>query len=93
MFPGVTQPKPDYAVLEDALVTNLAKNQLQNVPWFIEKIIQVRQSLDLEVYTNLELPCHFSRGYNLKKHIKPPYELISMSLNNLVQITIILIYT
>ena len=90
MFPGVTQPKPDYAVLEDALVTNLAKNQLQNVPWYIEKIIQVRQSLDLEVYTNLELPCHL---INLKKHHKPTYELISMSLNNLVQITIILIYS
>ena len=42
LFPGVELPQPDYDVFLDALKTNIAKKQLQAVPWFIDKIIQVR---------------------------------------------------
>jgi dynein heavy chain len=41
LFPGVTLPKPDYGALEQAVRENIAQAQLQAVPWFIEKIIQV----------------------------------------------------
>ena len=42
LFPGVELPKPDYGVFLEALKDNIAKRELQPVPWFIEKIIQVR---------------------------------------------------
>ena len=41
LFPGVTLPTPDYASLEEALTTEMAARDLQPVPWFIVKIIQV----------------------------------------------------
>ena len=41
LFPGVVLPKPDYNALEDALKENMAKDKLQVVPWFMEKIIQI----------------------------------------------------
>ena len=41
LFPGVELPKPDYGALEEALKDDLRTNNLQCVPWFIEKIIQV----------------------------------------------------
>ena len=41
MFPGVVLPKPDYDALEHRLDDNLKKHNLQNTPWFMEKIIQV----------------------------------------------------
>ncbi len=41
LFPGVELPKPDYGALEQALIDNITKQNLQPVPWFIEKIIQV----------------------------------------------------
>jgi dynein heavy chain len=41
LFPGVALPSPDYGALEEALVSDLKKRNLQAVPWFIEKIIQV----------------------------------------------------
>lgn len=41
LFPGVTLPKPDYDSLTDALCDNIAKMELQPVPWFITKIIEV----------------------------------------------------
>ena len=41
LFPGVKCPKPDYGVFMEALKENIAKRQLQAVPWFLDKIIQV----------------------------------------------------
>ncbi|XP_076448252.1 dynein axonemal heavy chain 3-like [Babylonia areolata] len=41
LFPGVELPSPDYAHLESALRDELAKANLQCVPWFMEKIIQI----------------------------------------------------
>uniref|UniRef100_A0A8C7GT98 Dynein axonemal heavy chain 3 n=1 Tax=Oncorhynchus kisutch TaxID=8019 RepID=A0A8C7GT98_ONCKI len=41
LFPGVVLPKPDYDLLMQALNDNITKLQLQPVPWFIGKIIQV----------------------------------------------------
>ena len=48
LFPGVKLPKPDYDSLTDALCDNMAKMELQPVPWFITKIIEVR-SLSLSL--------------------------------------------
>lgn len=42
LFPGITLPSPDHGVLEKALERNIKKMGLQAVPWFIEKVIQVR---------------------------------------------------
>jgi dynein heavy chain len=41
LFPGVQSPQPDFGVFLEALKENIAKHNLQPVPWFIEKIIQV----------------------------------------------------
>ena len=41
LFPGVVLPKPDYDALEDAIRDSLARMGLQDVPWFMMKIIQV----------------------------------------------------
>ena len=41
LFPGVTLPQPDYHALESALKSNMIKDSLQVVPWFMEKIIQI----------------------------------------------------
>ncbi|KAF3833726.1 hypothetical protein F7725_024930 [Dissostichus mawsoni] len=41
LFPGVVLPKPDYDLLLKALNDNIAKLNLQSVPWFIGKIIQL----------------------------------------------------
>jgi dynein heavy chain len=46
LFPGVESPKPDYGVFLEALKDNIAKRELQPVPWFIDKIIQVRLLLN-----------------------------------------------
>ena len=41
LFPGVQRPKPDYTALETTLLEVIAQFNLQPVPWFIEKVIQV----------------------------------------------------
>lgn len=41
LFPGVVLPKPDYERFIQALNDNIKKMNLQPVPWFIGKIIQV----------------------------------------------------
>jgi len=41
LFPGVQLPKPDYDALEGALIKRIDGKNLQAVPYFIEKIIQV----------------------------------------------------
>ncbi|KAJ7305844.1 hypothetical protein JRQ81_010210 [Phrynocephalus forsythii] len=41
LFPGVILPKPDYELFIHALNQNIQKMNLQPVPWFIGKIIQV----------------------------------------------------
>ena len=41
LFPGVILPEADYESLQDALCDNIARMELQPVPWFINKIIQV----------------------------------------------------
>ncbi|XP_032823200.2 dynein axonemal heavy chain 3 [Petromyzon marinus] len=45
LFPGVVLPKPDYDVFVRALNENIAKLNLQPVPWFIEKIIQIYEMM------------------------------------------------
>lgn len=44
LFPGIELPEPDFGVFLDALKDNIAKKNLQPVPWFIEKIVQVRNA-------------------------------------------------
>ncbi|KAL4226017.1 Dynein heavy chain 3 [Mactra antiquata] len=41
LFPGVELPKPDYDALETALIKHIELMNLQAVPYFIEKIIQI----------------------------------------------------
>ena len=41
LFPGVVLPTPDYDALEDALSDSIARQGLEDVPWFMMKIIQV----------------------------------------------------
>ncbi|XP_064605237.1 dynein axonemal heavy chain 3-like isoform X2 [Liolophura sinensis] len=41
LFPEVTLPQPEYGQLENALKDNILKMNLQPVPWFIEKIMQI----------------------------------------------------
>ena len=43
LFPGITLPTPDYKLFFEALRSNIAKMKLQAVPFFIEKITQVRR--------------------------------------------------
>ena len=45
LFPGVQLPKSDYIHLANAIKNNLVKANLQSVPWFINKIIQVKNVL------------------------------------------------
>ncbi|MED6291229.1 Dynein heavy chain 3, axonemal, partial [Characodon lateralis] len=45
LFPGVVLPKPDYDLLFKALDDNIAKLNLQPVPWFIGKIIQIYEMM------------------------------------------------
>ncbi|KAL8573170.1 Dynein heavy chain 3, axonemal [Nucella lapillus] len=45
LFPGVELPKPDYGVFMEALKENCFKRELQPVPWFLEKIIQVYEMI------------------------------------------------
>lgn len=42
LFPGITLPSPDHGVLEEALRKNIGKMGLQAVPWFVDKVVQVR---------------------------------------------------
>ena len=49
LFPGVVLPKPDYDALEDAIRDSIARMGLQDTPWFMMKIIQVRPArVDIE---------------------------------------------
>eukprot|EP00118_Oscarella_pearsei_P019988 m.215265 g.215265 ORF g.215265 m.215265 type:complete len:3605 (+) comp39831_c0_seq13:113-10927(+) len=45
LFPGVVLPKPDYDVMTDAICDNIARMELQPVPWFIQKIIQLYEMI------------------------------------------------
>ncbi|XP_064624417.1 dynein axonemal heavy chain 3-like [Lineus longissimus] len=45
LFPGVKLPVPDYGVFMEALKDNINKRQLQAVPWFTDKIIQVYEMI------------------------------------------------
>lgn len=46
LFPGITLPSPDHGVLEEALKRNIKKIGLQAVPWFVDKVIQVRSKFN-----------------------------------------------
>lgn len=41
LFPGVVLPKPDYGALETEINKHADNLNLQAIPWFVEKIIQV----------------------------------------------------
>ncbi|XP_071037846.1 dynein axonemal heavy chain 3 [Parasteatoda tepidariorum] len=45
LFPSISLPKSDYTVLLNALKNNIAKKNLQPVPWFINKIIQIYEMI------------------------------------------------
>ncbi|CAM4521786.1 dynein axonemal heavy chain 3 [Lepidochelys kempii] len=45
LFPGVVLPKPDYELFVQALSDNIKKMNLQPVPWFIGKIIQIYEMM------------------------------------------------
>ncbi|NWX20475.1 DYH3 protein, partial [Aegotheles bennettii] len=45
LFPGVVLPTPDYDLFIQALTENIKKMDLQPVPWFIGKIIQVYEMM------------------------------------------------
>uniref|UniRef100_A0A8C5U9E6 Dynein heavy chain hydrolytic ATP-binding dynein motor region domain-containing protein n=1 Tax=Malurus cyaneus samueli TaxID=2593467 RepID=A0A8C5U9E6_9PASS len=45
LFPGVVLPTPDYGLFIKALTENIEKLNLQPVPWFIGKIIQVYEMM------------------------------------------------
>uniref|UniRef100_A0A8C3EP34 Dynein axonemal heavy chain 7 n=1 Tax=Corvus moneduloides TaxID=1196302 RepID=A0A8C3EP34_CORMO len=45
LFPGVVLPTPDYDLFCKALTENIEKLNLQPVPWFIGKIIQVYEMM------------------------------------------------
>ncbi|XP_048348807.1 dynein axonemal heavy chain 3 [Sphaerodactylus townsendi] len=45
LFPGVDLPKPDYERFIQALNSNIHKMNLQPVPWFIGKIIQIYEMM------------------------------------------------
>ncbi|XP_021267492.1 dynein heavy chain 3, axonemal isoform X1 [Numida meleagris] len=45
LFPGVVLPTPDYELFSEAVVENIRKMDLQPVPWFIGKIIQVYEMM------------------------------------------------
>ncbi|CAI5792110.1 dynein heavy chain 3, axonemal [Podarcis lilfordi] len=45
LFPGVILPRPDYDLFIQALNNNIAKINLQPVPWFIGKIIQIYEMM------------------------------------------------
>ncbi|XP_040928837.1 dynein axonemal heavy chain 3 isoform X2 [Betta splendens] len=45
LFPGVVLPKPEYDLLLKALCDNIAKLNLQPVPWFLGKIIQIYEMM------------------------------------------------
>ncbi|KAJ7400487.1 hypothetical protein BTVI_105082 [Pitangus sulphuratus] len=45
LFPGVVLPTPDYDLFIKALTANIEKMNLQPVPWFIGKIIQVYEMM------------------------------------------------
>uniref|UniRef100_A0A8C9L6L3 AAA+ ATPase domain-containing protein n=1 Tax=Pavo cristatus TaxID=9049 RepID=A0A8C9L6L3_PAVCR len=45
LFPGVVLPTPDYELFAQAVTANIRKMDLQPVPWFIGKIIQVYEMM------------------------------------------------
>uniref|UniRef100_A0A8C0FZW9 Dynein heavy chain hydrolytic ATP-binding dynein motor region domain-containing protein n=1 Tax=Chelonoidis abingdonii TaxID=106734 RepID=A0A8C0FZW9_CHEAB len=45
LFPGVVLPKPAYELFVQALTDNITKMNLQPVPWFIGKIIQIYEMM------------------------------------------------
>ncbi|CEM30102.1 unnamed protein product [Vitrella brassicaformis CCMP3155] len=45
LFPGVVLPQPDYKALLDALNKNLEKANLQPLPYFIDKVIQLYEMI------------------------------------------------
>uniref|UniRef100_A0A8C4VGB9 Dynein axonemal heavy chain 3 n=1 Tax=Falco tinnunculus TaxID=100819 RepID=A0A8C4VGB9_FALTI len=45
LFPGVVLPTPDYDLFVKALTENIKKMNLQPVPWFIGKIIQIYEMM------------------------------------------------
>ena len=53
LFPGVVLPKPDYDALEDAIRDSLARMGLQDVPWFMMKIIQVHTYISVCTYIHM----------------------------------------
>ena len=73
LFPGVECPKPDYGVFMEALKDNIAKRNLQPVPWFLDKIIQVciQRSITLKIPNTtvaVDKFCNIFINYLVKLH-------------------------
>ncbi|XP_062507706.1 dynein axonemal heavy chain 3-like [Corticium candelabrum] len=45
LFPGIVLPKPDYEVITDAIFSRISRMELQPVPWFIQKILQIYEMM------------------------------------------------
>lgn len=47
MFPGVILPEPDYVILNKALDDVCAANNIQNTPFFQEKVQQLYEMINV----------------------------------------------
>ncbi|KAK6993742.1 dynein heavy chain 3 axonemal, partial [Biomphalaria glabrata] len=47
LFPDISLPEPDYRCLEEVLVERIKETNLQCVPWFISKIIQIYEMIQV----------------------------------------------
>ena len=45
LFPGVNLPTPDYDVFFEAVKENLAKRELEAVPWHMDKILEIYEMI------------------------------------------------
>ena len=45
LFPGIVLPRSDHGVLEDAMLDAIARMGFKDVPWFVDKIIQIYEMM------------------------------------------------
>lgn len=45
LFPGVNLPQPDYDMFFEAVKANLARRQLEAVPWHMDKILEIYEMI------------------------------------------------
>jgi len=45
LFPGIVLPEPDYDDMKSCILASCVKFKLQNVPYFLDKIIQLYEMI------------------------------------------------